>query len=99
VKYVALSPPAEEEDILNNRPQWPQRLWDMKKHYHHTGPPGGGGLGYRVRNRLNNMTTVLHAGIVSSDEDVVRQNTRRMCSTAHRTASRRFAAWCASGAG
>ena len=30
----------------NNRPQWPQRLWDMKKHYHHTGPPGGGGLGY-----------------------------------------------------
>ena len=30
----------------NNRPQWPQRLWDMKKHYHHTGPPGGGGFGY-----------------------------------------------------
>jgi len=30
----------------NNRPQWPQRLWDMKKHYHHTGPAGGGGIGY-----------------------------------------------------
>jgi thiamine pyrophosphate-dependent acetolactate synthase large subunit-like protein len=22
------------------------RLWDMKKHYHHTGPAGGGGIGY-----------------------------------------------------
>ena len=30
----------------NNRPQWPQRLWDMTKHYHHTGPAGGGGIGY-----------------------------------------------------
>jgi acetolactate synthase I/II/III large subunit len=30
----------------NNRPLWPQRLWDMKKHYHHTGPAGGGGIGY-----------------------------------------------------
>jgi acetolactate synthase I/II/III large subunit len=30
----------------NNRPQWAQRLWDMKKHYHHTGPAGGGGIGY-----------------------------------------------------
>ena len=30
----------------NNRPLWPQRLWDMTKHYHHTGPAGGGGIGY-----------------------------------------------------
>jgi acetolactate synthase I/II/III large subunit len=30
----------------NNRPQWAQRLWDMKKQYHHTGPAGGGGIGY-----------------------------------------------------
>jgi hypothetical protein len=29
----------------NNRPLWPQRLWDMTKHYHHTGPAGGG-IGY-----------------------------------------------------
>jgi acetolactate synthase I/II/III large subunit len=30
----------------NNRPLWPQRLWDMTKYYHHTGPAGGGGIGY-----------------------------------------------------
>jgi acetolactate synthase-1/2/3 large subunit len=30
----------------NNRPLWPQRLWDMTKHYHHTGSAGGGGISY-----------------------------------------------------
>jgi thiamine pyrophosphate-dependent acetolactate synthase large subunit-like protein len=26
----------------NNRPSWHRRLWDMTKHYHFTGPAGGG---------------------------------------------------------
>jgi acetolactate synthase-1/2/3 large subunit len=30
----------------NNRPAWHRRLWDMTKHYHFTGPAGGGGEGY-----------------------------------------------------
>jgi thiamine pyrophosphate-dependent acetolactate synthase large subunit-like protein len=30
----------------NNRPSWHRRLWDMTKHYHFTGPAGGGGEGY-----------------------------------------------------
>jgi len=25
---------------------WPQRLWDMSKHYHNTGASGGSGIGY-----------------------------------------------------
>ncbi len=25
---------------------WPQRLWDMSKHYHNTGAAGGSGIGY-----------------------------------------------------
>ena len=25
---------------------WPQRLWDMSKHYHNTGVAGGSGIGY-----------------------------------------------------
>ncbi len=45
---------------------WPQRLWDMKKHYHNTGASGGSGIGYcapaaagaAVANRKHGRITV-----------------------------------------
>jgi thiamine pyrophosphate-dependent enzyme len=53
----------------NNRPQWAQRLWDMKKHYHHTGPAGGGigygapaGAGAAIANKKHGRITLTIQG-------------------------------------